>query len=450
MKLPLMLVISLTALLIGCLFYFRPMSSLPAQHSFTMQPPQQESSSDMVDTIHAEFIHSVPFGKSLVYSVKEYNSSGLKHATHPEFIHSAPFSKDLIVHNVHFDERARDGHNNVTLFLVGVNKTIFDSKWIIGCGAGNEEASRFKARYTAEDILMHHWKGASPFLYEEIIVECYDLPVVKGSSGFVMYKTGHDSPIYSVESEHPVYFPAPRVKPTGEHNFTVVTCSKVHDKGVTWLPEFIRYQRTLGVDHVHVNVLDTFIKDGGLQAQLADQYMAQAVKEGFLSFSMWIEWYEKKPKDEIYLHSEVLRKLDCLYRFRGTYDYAFSLDTDDFFTPRIPGQTKVKDYILKLCHGNSIGSCGFKWHFYFPGACGLVDNKRPDDGNITRKLRSFVTRSDLNGNHKSVHLTSALIDATFHGATCKWCLMPGYKVVMVSMHIAYVAHLRMNSKPKKC
>ena len=181
---------------------------------------------------------------------------------------------------------------------------------------------------------------------------------------------------------------------------------------------------------------------------LTDSYMAQAVKEGFLSFSMWIEWYDKKPKDEIYLHSEVLRKLDCIYRFRGTYDYAFSLDTDDFFNPRIPGQTKVKDYLLKWCHGNSTGSCTFNWIYYFPGACGLVDNESPDDGNITKKLRSFVTR--ISHKYKSVHLTSVLLDATFHDATCKWCLMPGYKVVNVPPHIAYMAHLRMNDHPEKC
>ena len=418
MKAVFIVTISLTVLLMVCVVCLVPMSSFPAQHLFTMPSLQKESSSDM------------------------------RHTTHPEFIHYAPFSKDLIVHSAHFDDRARDGHNNVTMFLIGVNKTIFDSKWIIGCGVGNKEASKFTARYTAEDILMHNWLGPRPFPYEEIIVECYDLPVVKGSQGFVMYKTGSDSPIYSVESEHPIFFPAPRVKPTGEHKFTVVTCSKVHDKGATWLPEFVRYQRTLGVDHVHINILDTFIKDGGFQAHLTDPYMAQAVKEGFLSFSMWIEWYNKNPKNEIYLHSEVLRKLDCIYRFRGTYDYAFSLDTDDFFTPRIPGQTKVKDYILKWCYGNSIGSCTFRWIYYFPGACGLVDNKSPDDGNITRKLRPFVARPS--SKYKSVHLTSVLLDATFHDATCKWCLMPGYKVVHVPPHIACMAHLRMNDRPKKC
>ena len=61
-------------------------------------------------------------------------SMGTVHTKNSVFIHSAPFSKDLIVHSVHFDDRARNGHDNITVFLVGANKTIFDYKWIIGCG----------------------------------------------------------------------------------------------------------------------------------------------------------------------------------------------------------------------------------------------------------------------------------------------------------------------------
>ena len=368
---------------------------------------------------------------------------------HFAFVPSGPLTKNLIVHSAHFDDRARNGHDNVTMLFIGVNKTIFDLKLIVGCGVGSKEASNFTFRFTAEDILMHNWLGPQPFPYEEIVVECYDLPVIAEEQAYVMYKTATDSLVYSVQSEYPVFVPAPRVKPTGKHNFTVVTCTKIHDKGVTWLPEFVRYQKTLGVDHVHINILDTFIKDNGLETHLKDPYLAQAVLKGFLSFHTWTEWYNNSLKDEIYLHSEVLRKLDCMYRFRGTYDYAFSLDTDDFFTPRIPGQTKVKDYILKWCYGGSVGSCTFKWIYYFPEACGLVDNKRPNDGNITRKLRSFASWS--RGKYKSVHLTSALVDATFHDATCKWCLMPGYKVVHVPSHVAYMAHLRMHSEHKvKC
>lgn len=357
-------------------------------------------------------------------------------------IHSSPISKDLIVHSVYFDNRARNGHDNTSVFLIVANRTIFDSNWIVGCGVGNVKALEFIAHFTGEGIAMHRYLGERAFPYEEFFVECYDLPVVNGSQGFVMYKTAKNSPVYVTESEHPLFIPAPRVQPSGEYNFTVVTCTKVHDKGATWLPEFIQYQRTIGVDHVHVNFLDTFIRDGGLKAHLAHPYLAQAIIEGFVSFTVWTEWYNVH---EIYLHSEILRKLDCVYRFRGTYDYAFPIDTDDFFTPQIPGKTNLKDYILKWCYGSFIGSCEFVWIMYFPGACGLVDNGFPDDGNVTKKLRSYVSWDHQNW--KTLHLTSAIIDATFHGARCEWCLMPGYKIVTVPFPMAYIAHMRMHSNP---
>ena len=352
----------------------------------------------------------------------------------------------MIVRSVYFDDRARNGHNNVSMFLVAANTTIYDNKWIIGCGVGDKDAVEFKVRFTIEDYLMHSMlRSKHPFPYEEFIVECYDLPVVNGSQAYVMYKTAHNSPVYVVESEKPLFIPAPRITPSGEHNISVITCTKVHDKGITWLPEFVRYQKTIGVDHVHVNILDTFIKDGGLKAHLMDSNLAQAVKEGYVSFSVWTDWYNQK---EIYLWSEILRKLDCIYRFRGTYDYAFSLDTDDFFVPQIPGKTNVKDYILKWCYGNSTGSCSFKWKFYYPGACGLKDEPI-EDGNVTRLVRSYAHKPI--DNTKAVHKTSVLLDASFHDATCKRaphaCLMPGYKVNLIPYHIAYFAHLRMHSRP---
>ena len=373
-----------------------------------------------------------------------------QHTAHPLILRSLPISKDVIVHSVYFDDRARNGHVNVSMFLVGANTTIYDNKWIIGCGVGDKDALEFKVRFTAEDYLMHAWLGSDPFQYDEYIVECYDLPVVNGSPAYVMYKTANNSPVYVVESERPLFIPAPRITPSGEHNISVVTCTKVHDKGVTWLPEFVRYQKTIGVDHVHVNILDTFIKDGGLKAHLMDSNLAQAVKEGFVSFSVWTDWYNP---NEVYLWSEVLRKLDCIYRYRGTYDYAFSLDTDDFFNPQIPGKTNVKDFILKWCYGNSTGSCSFAWVYYYPGACGLKD-KPIEDGNVTRVLHSYVR--DIVDHRKSVYKTSVLLDASFHDATCRLakhkCLMPGFTVKEVPLHVAYIAHLRMHAKPShsKC
>ena len=412
----------------------QPTDSQLAERPTDSQPPEQPPNSREVSWNNVE--NTFP-----------------QHTAQPLTLRSLPISKDVIVHSVYFDDRARNGHANVSVFLVGANRTIYDNEWIIGCGVGDKDAEEFKVHFTAEDYLMHpFFDSEHPFPYEEFIVECYDLPVFNGSPAYVMYTTAHNSPVYVVESEKPLFVPAPRITPSGEHNISVVTCTKAHDKGVTWLPEFIRYQKTIGVDHVHVNILDTFIKDGGLKAHLMDSNLAQAVKEGFVSFSVWTDWYNP---NEIYLWSEALRKLDCIYQYRGTYDYAFSLDTDDFFNPQIPGKTNVKDYILKWCYGNSIGSCSFAWVFYYPGACGIKDEPIVD-GNVTRVLRSYASDIVWRQRSKSVHKTSVLLDTSFHDATCRLakhtCLMPGFTVKEVPLHVAYMAHLRMHAMPShsKC
>jgi hypothetical protein len=366
------------------------------------------------------------------------------------FLHAAPISKDLVVRSVYFDDRVRNGHESILVFLVAIKRSIFDSKLIVGCGSGNQMSLNFTVRFTEEDHLMHNWlaksKGPIPFPHEEFILECYDLSVTNQTRAYVMYKTSNDSTVYVVDSEHPLIIPAPRVQPSGKYNFTVVTCTVVHSKNVSWLLEFIRYQRTIGVDHVYLNILDSFIKDGGFKAHLEDPHFAQAMTEGFVTVSVWTDWYESK--DEIYNFSVMLRKLDCVYRFRGMYDYAFLLDPDDFFTPQIPGKHNLKDYILDWCYDTSTGSCTFHWLWYYPGACGMR-NEYANDGNITSKLKSYKIFD--NGKFKSVHLTSAILDSGYHHADCEFqtCLLPGYKVVYVPQHVAYVAHLRNNAKPPR-
>ena len=56
-----------------------------------------------------------------------------------------------------------------------------------------------------------------------------------------------------------IFHPAPKVSPSGGDNFTVVVCSKVHDKQAPWFREFIQYQKTLGVDHIDFSVLESYI-----------------------------------------------------------------------------------------------------------------------------------------------------------------------------------------------
>lgn len=371
-----------------------------------------------------------------------HNEVSLKMTPLFSYLPKSPISKDLVVHSAYFDDRARDNHDNVTVIFIDINQTILDSGWILGCGVDSIKAVHFLVHSVAENKLMHAWLGPKPFLYETMVIMCYDLPVQMGNEVFVIYKTSTNTDDeVIVMSPHPIVFPAPRVQPIGEYNFTVVTCTKAHDRNVTWIQEFIRYQKTIGVDHVHISILDTFIKDGGFKDRIiADPFMREALNNSYLSFSVWQEWYDGNM--EVYLHSEILRKLSCMYRFRGTYDYAFSLDTDDFFTPRIPSKTNVKYYIKKYCYIKPAASCAFKWTWYAP-KCGMI-GEIGLDGNVTNHLDSYQVYR--NNKLKSVHNTQALVDATFHDAACNGCLLPGYDAVYVPQHVAHVAHNRMNLK----
>ena len=359
-----------------------------------------------------------------------------------------PTSSDALVRAVYYDDRSRGGHNKMAVFLIALRPVIFNSKLVTGCGIGNEVSTNFRLRDLEENRLMRNWLYSRKphFAYEEFIIDCYDIHNMKnGSKAFILFKTASNSPVYSAVSEYPLMLPSPRIPPTGPggYDFSVVTCTEAHNKRVSWMPQFIRYQKTIGVDHVHMNILDTYIKDGGLEALLKDPQVAKDVAEGYVTMTVWKDVLESS--GQIYSFSATLRKLDCIYRFRGTYDFAFLLDSDDFFTPMIHGRDYVKDYMKNWClKDKSAGSCYFTWWFYFPESCGLK-NENVEDGNITRELKSYKRTN--NNKYKSVHLISAVVDTGYHHAICRDCLLPGYKPIHVDQRVAYMAHLRKFAKP---
>ena len=348
-----------------------------------------------------------------------------------------PLSKNLIIFNAFVDNRPRNGHSNITMIFLVASKRVINQKLITGCGVGKNTAKSFHLRYLQEDILMHRWLGFEKFKYEQLSLECHDVPVTAGEKAFVQYRA-HPNQVVVLHTANPVVIPAPRVSPKGPHDFSVVVCTKAHNREVTWLPEFLRYQKTLGVDHVHLTVLDQFIKDKGFLDYLSnDSFFIEQYKEQYISVQLWKEWYED---EDWYVHGTILMFMDCVYRYRGTYDYIALMDSDDFFTIRDPGMT-YKDMIAKYCTGIATGSCSFNWLWYYPGLCGMA-GKVAKDGNVTAAI-NFHQPEDAQGNMKSIHRSEAILDSSFHDATCATCLMKGYSVTHVPSHVAYAAHQRM-------
>lgn len=352
--------------------------------------------------------------------------------------------KDVIVRAVYFDDRPRNNHTNVSVFLVLVSKPITDNKLITGCQVGENRAEKFEVKSIGETDYWRYWKEHpenKKIDHEEVLVHCYDLPVRNGSEAYLFYRTSVNSRIGKwVKSERPLMIPAPRIKPMSaegiKYNMTILTCTKVFGNP-HWLKEWLEYQRSIGVDHVHLIADESFFRD--ISKNFSYQ-IEELMTEGFLSADVWIMWLNDK---EVWYHNQGLILEDCAYQFRGTYDYVFILDTDDFFTSRVSNEVKAHYYIDKLCATDKKCSCQFRWVEYYPDHYGLNKKIPLLNGNITMQLMDYTHLNQMNG--KSVHRTQGVVDVATHFA---FEVMPGCKKVDVPVSLAYVAHLRKEKKPQ--
>lgn len=345
-------------------------------------------------------------------------------------------SKELFIRVVHFDDRPRDGHRNISVFLVVALKFITDNKLIMGCQVDNHEAKDFEVKLIGETPL---WRAFYNHInHEELMVYCYDLPATSSSTGYIRYNATINATSTKIAaSERPVKFPASPIPPTSaegrKYNLTVVACAKVFNSP-PWLGEWITYQKTIGVDHIHLDAEDTFQKYGYIN----NPTLQEAMKSGYVSVEIWKEYLNG---NELWYHNQGLIYEDCGYRFRKTYDYIVTVDTDDFFTPRTPGEGKLHYYIDKYCRAKTTGSCKFKWIEFFPDHYGF-NNLTVSDGNVTRRLSNYSHY--IQGNPKSLHRTNVLIDTATHYA---YKMVSGYKIEQVSPNVAYFAHIRKKKKP---
>ena len=78
---------------------------------------------------------------------------------------------------------------------------------------------------------------------------------------------------------------------------TVVTCSKIFGKP-PWLKEWLTYQRTLGVDHVHFDAEDSFIPNSDLKV-----FLDELMNEGFLSIDIWKKYLNSQ---QLWYHNQGL------------------------------------------------------------------------------------------------------------------------------------------------
>lgn len=355
-------------------------------------------------------------------------------------------SKDVIVRSVYFDDRPRNNHKNTSVFLVLVWKNITDHKLISGCEVGDHRAKKFDVKLIGETKMWRVYPQYNVIDHEEALIHCYDLPASRGSEAYLYYRSAKNATLEKrVKAEHPIFFPAPRIQPTSpegvKYNLTILTCTKVYGNP-PWLKEWLTYQRAIGVDHVHLIGDESFFR--GISKSLS-YFLEDLMAEGFLSVDFWILWLLNGK--EVWYHNQGLILEDCIYQFRGTYDYIFILDTDDFFTPRIPEERQAQYYIDKLCvkdEKGTKGTCKFRWVEYYPDHYGMNKSISLVNGNMTSQLKNYTHTNQ--GNRKSVHRSQAVVDCATHYA---FEIIPGYDRVEVPVSVAYVAHVRKGKKLPK-
>ena len=322
--------------------------------------------------------------------------------------HTVFQSKDVIVRAAYFDDRPRSGHTNATVFMLQARKEIVrvengKGRLLLGCGVGKHVATpgHYQIR-PCGNVILRSWihKNFPHLTHNEVMLDCFDLPAQNGSTAFVIYMPDINSSSARIaHSELPFLIPAPpQPRHSQDYDFKILSCVNIFGTP-NWLVEWLHYQKAIGVDHVHITIQDSVLKSH------ERSYLRQAVREGFVTVDEWQQWFNDS---EIYYHSQTLAYADCIYRYRGTYDYAFILDTDDFFVPMNPGQKRLHYYVNKWCKDSA--SCAFSWIEYYPD-CGLK-GEPGSDGNMTKVLNSTVHLDRDVG--KSLHKLSVVMDIGPH------------------------------------
>lgn len=339
---------------------------------------------------------------------------------------SAP---SVTVRSVYFDDRHRYSRRNSSVFMIEVRKVVLENGLLVGCQVGSSYTVDMKVHSLNVNGWFGNYIDEKPYLSHTMaMVDCFDISAENGSKAAIWYKNVPNGILLPAESEDPFMIPVFQYHPNNSRPRIAACLAPVYGQP-PWIEQWLLYQHTIGIDHVHMIADETY--DG-----LSGPNVKEALEVGFLSLDVW------KSNDEVHYYSQLLAYHDCVYRFRGAFDYMFFADQDDFFVPLVPGKTTLNSYVNEWCFKSS---CAFEWIEYYPD-CGM-QKEETSDGNLTMMLKSNV--------HKRTHMTKCLhyLPATTEiGIHDARELTSGLREIRVPRHIAYVAHLRKFRKPKggKC
>ena len=335
---------------------------------------------------------------------------------------SQDVNKDLVLHGVYFDNRVQqNSHKNATVISVSVLAKYRES--ILSCEV-DEVGSRGS---TVENVILQPWVDQHrPVTHVDCFVYCYDMRVNAGSTVHVLYnKSGT---VVRVPARSEVVIPNYEREEDG-----VMVCATGFGN-VPYIDQWLIYQKTIGVQFIHIVVSPTFMVNLENSSVLQNY-----TSSGFVNMVVWDDLLNKS---QVFYYSQSLKYQDCVLRYQGKYKYMMVLDFDEYFVPL--GKTKdVLSYTRNLIK-DKIGSVILSRQDFYCMGTGSKTEALPVDGNMTKYYDT--TKSVHHDQGKSIHLVRAILQNSVHhsGPLLPPYTRHNYKKSQNLTH-CYIAHLTHSS-----
>ena len=333
----------------------------------------------------------------------------------------------------YFDGRRRGKYTNATVILAHMNKSVINTNIMIACIVDEHRTNTFKVQTMKINKWIDH--NHPECTHDNVMIICYNTPGRDKARVSVVYKNPDNNSEYlETESEHDLFIPDASFKSSKEDKIAsgVMVCTTVFESPPYFI-DWLRYQKTLGVDFVYINAQESFTSS----KVFVDPFFKHLLGEGFVEMKVWKEYLSKK---EIFYHSQALYYQHCLYRFQDIYEYVIMSDTDDFLIPRrmdTMGNMGLHQLLLNVFELKpSLGSVRLWWIRYYEPTLGL-NFTAIQDGNVTHHLNLSSAVNEKN--FKSIHKISVTLEAKVHEVAE---LMPGYQWSVVPDVMLYMSHVK--------
>ena len=338
--------------------------------------------------------------------------------------------QDVVPRRAYYDNRILAGKpRNMVVVLTEMldTKAVEDS--ISSCKLNGYSSDEVRVIREDTSWVRSHKPGHT---HCNAIIHCIGFPKVairSGSTVNIIYKRKNES--RCLATEKPLVLMNTPCPEDGKN--TVVVCATFYGNP-PYFNEWLKYQKALNVDKVHMNVEKSF----AVNAIEHYPFLKEAVDSGFATIDVW----ENYIGDKIFYYSQVTKYQDCVMRYTGVYEFAFVYDSDDFFIPMLPGTTDIRSYIARLFSEPLIGSFRVSWKRYNCTPNALIYEEL-QDGNVTQSLSNFTSKWIKN--YKTAY---RLCGTDIVGVHTEIKLLPGYRVSSGESSLAYVAHMRPSGVSK--